>query len=134
MLQFFRRISQENKGQSMVELALVLPLILLLLLGVVEFGRMFHSYLVLTQGSREGARLAVVGESNTAVVNRVERVTSSLDRTKIQVQVEPVEKERVRGVPVTVTLYYQLELLLPNLFDLFPDPIVISSTTTMRME
>lgn len=134
MLQFFRRISQENKGQSMVELALVLPLILLLLMGVVEFGRMFHTYLVLTQGSREGARLAVVGESDTAVINRVERVIGSLDLTKIQVQVNPPEKGRVRGIPVAVTLQYRLDLLLPNLFDLFPDPIIISSTTTMRME
>lgn len=134
MPQLLHRICSEKKGQSMVELALILPLILFLLLGVVEFGRMFHSYLVVTQGSREGARLAVVGESDQAVAERVGHVTSTLDVTKIRVTVTPAGRDRIRGVPVDVTVRYQLDLMIPNFFQMFPDPFIISSTTTMRME
>lgn len=47
----------KTKGQSLVELALTLPLLLLLLSGLVEFGFMLNYYLSLVDGSREVARL-----------------------------------------------------------------------------
>ena len=134
MLQYFRRIGKENTGQSVVELALVLPLIFFLLLGVVEFGRMFHAYLVITQGSREGARLAVVGESDTVIMSRIDEATASLKSTKMKIAINPGGTDRIRGVPVHVTVHYDLDLIFPNLFHIFPDPFVLSSTTVMRME
>lgn len=45
-----------ERGQTLVEFALVLLLLLLLLAGVVDLGRAFHSYIVITNASREGAR------------------------------------------------------------------------------
>ena len=44
-----------QKGQALVELALTLPLILLLVLGAMDFGRMFTTKLVLNNAAREGA-------------------------------------------------------------------------------
>ena len=49
-----RRIAK-RKGQALVELALTLPLILLLILGAMDFGRMFYQKIVLTNAAREGA-------------------------------------------------------------------------------
>lgn len=134
MLETIRRIVVNKKGQSVVELALILPMVLLLLMGVVEFGRMFHTYLVITQGSREGARLAVVGESDTTIVERVKQVTASLDLAKLTVNIEPGEDDRVRGVPVKVTVTYKLELIVPDVINIIPDPLNISASTVMRME
>jgi hypothetical protein len=50
------RIDRSDRGQSFVELALVLTVILLLLAGVVEFGNLLNQYINLVDGAREGAR------------------------------------------------------------------------------
>ena len=52
---------RNSKGQSLVETALVLPLLLLIVFGTIEFGRVFNAYLVVSNASREGARAAAVG-------------------------------------------------------------------------
>ncbi len=49
-----------SRGQALVEIALVLPLFLLFLLGVVDFGRGIYTYAVISNGAREGARYAIV--------------------------------------------------------------------------
>lgn len=43
------------KGQSTIEMALLLPLLLVLVLGAVEFGRLFFTHIVITNAAREGA-------------------------------------------------------------------------------
>jgi Flp pilus assembly protein TadG len=48
-----------ERGQSLVELALVLPLLILLLTGMVDLGRAFYGFISITNGAREGARYAV---------------------------------------------------------------------------
>jgi Flp pilus assembly protein TadG len=51
---------RDGRGQALVELALILPILLMLLLGIFEFGRAWNTKQVLTDAAREGARLAVV--------------------------------------------------------------------------
>lgn len=53
---------QEPRGQALVEFALILPLLMVLLFGIVEFGRAWNAKQVLTDAAREGARLAVLGD------------------------------------------------------------------------
>jgi Flp pilus assembly protein TadG len=53
-----------------VELALVLPLLLLLLFGVIDFGRMLNTQITLTEAAREGARAAALGYDPAARVTR----------------------------------------------------------------
>jgi TadE-like protein len=48
------------RGQALVEMALVLPLLLMLVLGIIDFGAVFNSYHELRSASRDGARVAVV--------------------------------------------------------------------------
>jgi Flp pilus assembly protein TadG len=47
---------RSGRGQSLVEAAIVVPLLLLLFAGVVELGRAFYDYIVITNAAREGAR------------------------------------------------------------------------------
>jgi hypothetical protein len=51
---------QSERGAELIEFALVLPLLLLLVLGIVDFGFMFQRMEVVTNAAREGARLAVL--------------------------------------------------------------------------
>ncbi len=51
---------RSENGAQLVEFALVLPLLLLVMLGIAEFGFIFQRYEVVTNAAREGARLAVL--------------------------------------------------------------------------
>jgi len=47
---------KRERGQALVELAILLPILLVILLGVIDFGRVFYAYVTITNASREGAR------------------------------------------------------------------------------
>jgi Flp pilus assembly protein TadG len=57
------RRGQRSRGQSLVEFALVIPIFLLLLFGLIDGGRLVYQHSVLSQAAREGARLASVEAS-----------------------------------------------------------------------
>lgn len=54
-----------ERGQAIIELALTLPLLLLVLLGVFDFGLMFQRFEIVTNAAREGARVAVLPDYST---------------------------------------------------------------------
>jgi Flp pilus assembly protein TadG len=57
---------ERDRGATAVEFALLLPLLLLIVFGIVDFGRALNAQITLTQAAREGARLAALGEANVA--------------------------------------------------------------------
>ncbi|MGI6143483.1 MAG: TadE/TadG family type IV pilus assembly protein [bacterium] len=134
MLVNINRLLQSEKGQTLVELALIFPILCLLLLGLVEFGRVFHAYLVLTNASREGAREAAVGKGDVEVQARVIQTASTLNNGSLVVSIEPGEGERSRGTGVTVRATYQLPIIAPLITNILPNPLPIQTATTMRVE
>jgi Flp pilus assembly protein TadG len=54
------RVDTASRGQSLVEFALVLPLLLLILLGIIQFGFIFNTQVTITNAAREGARAATI--------------------------------------------------------------------------
>jgi Flp pilus assembly protein TadG len=61
-----------DRGSQLVEFALIFPLLLLVVMGVVDFGFLFQRYEVLTNAAREGARIAALPSyGSTDVTNRV---------------------------------------------------------------
>lgn len=129
-----RKLMKNRCGQALVELALTLPLIIMLVMGTIEFGRMFHSYLVITNASREGARVAITGVDNTTINSRIDVVTASLDNTK-EIIISPDDKGlRLSTIPVTVTINYNHNIITPFVDSLLPNPIKLTSSTSMRME
>jgi hypothetical protein len=67
-------ITSKQKGQGLVEFALILPLLLLMVFGIIEFGRMFQAYLTLQHAAREAARYAVTGQPGGTEVERVHAI------------------------------------------------------------
>jgi Flp pilus assembly protein TadG len=57
--------ARRERGQSLVETAVVFPILLLLLAAVIDFGRVFDAYIVLTNAAREGARFGSVNPELT---------------------------------------------------------------------
>jgi len=64
-----------SRGQAMVELALVLPVAMVLLLAVFDIGRAVFVYNGLANAAREGARLAIVNQDKARVAQRVQEMT-----------------------------------------------------------
>ena len=80
-----RRRARDERGIAMLETLIVLPLLLLLLFGLVEFGILFGRWLALNNAAREGARQAIVFRQNCAaaqvetdVVNAVQAYAQGL--------------------------------------------------------
>jgi Flp pilus assembly protein TadG len=76
--------TRSERGAALIEMALTLPLLLLVTMGAVEFGRAYQHWQVLTNAAREGARIAVLpgvdGKQNlnkSSATNR-RRVTSTV--------------------------------------------------------
>jgi Flp pilus assembly protein TadG len=61
---FFRRLRKNERGAAMLEFAIVVPFLLLLILGIIEFGWVFNGWLTVTAAAREGARVAVLEKDN----------------------------------------------------------------------
>jgi TadE-like protein len=76
MRRIVARLRESETGQSMVELALILPLLLMIVLGTLEFGLIFDHHLSLEYASREGARTG----SALANANGVSPACTEVDR------------------------------------------------------
>ncbi len=130
-----RGLWRGETGQSLVEFALILPLLILLLFGTIEFGRVFSSSLVLTNAAREGARLGAVGKTDTQIIQSVRDMCSPLvDGDALDVEVQPTEGVRVPGGEVTVTVRYSVPLVTPVLSGIAPNPFPLNAKATMRVE
>ena len=75
-----------ERGQAMLEFALTAPLLLILLLGLVEFGNGLNSYLTVVSAARDGARLGSQGSANASAIkamiaNETARLPTTLDTT-----------------------------------------------------
>lgn len=78
---------KKRRGAALVEFAIAVPLLMLLLMGIMEFGMILHDYLSISQGAREGVREAAVGSPRGKVRGRVMRASlPSITPEMIQVQ------------------------------------------------
>ena len=72
-----------ERGAAAVELAIIMPLLLLVIAGIVDFGRFFMTEIQLTNAAREGARVAVIGESANNVRARITAAAPVVDGLSI---------------------------------------------------
>jgi Flp pilus assembly protein TadG len=125
---------RNQRGQSIVELALLLPILLLLFIGIFEFGRVMNAYLVVNNASREGARNAALGGTTLQSVQHIEDAFSGFDTDRVAVAITPDDASRDRGETVFVTVSYDIDLVTPIISVLIGNPYHIEITTSMRME
>jgi Flp pilus assembly protein TadG len=126
---------KNRKGQSLVETALVLPVLLLILTGIIDFSLMFNNYLIVSNASREGARCAIVGSTNEQITTAVNTVAQTLDSTKLTITITPSDKaDRVAGTSIKVSIKYTYKMITPVISAILPSPFNLSAYTTMRCE
>jgi Flp pilus assembly protein TadG len=143
-----------QKGASAVEFAIVLPLLLLFVFGIIEFGILFYDKAIITNASREGARTAILhdtesnGDPRTVTAAEVQAVVFSYCSSYLinfsGATTPTVTTSPLLGTPpneyrtVTVTFGYNF-LVLPNILGAFfggslSGPIPLTAVTRMRSE
>jgi Flp pilus assembly protein TadG len=116
---------RKEKGQSLLEFALALPVLLIILAGVLDLGRAYYVYVALTDAAAEGATYAAIKPSDTdGVFTRAQDASSGL------VEIDPslVEVDcptTVSGAPITVTVSYSFTLATPVVSAMVPDGVLM---------
>lgn len=114
-----------RRGAAVVEFAIVLPLFLLMVFGMVEYGRMVMAQQIITNAAREGARRGVIDGATTAEVTTL--VNGYLTDASIgtaTVSITPDPTTVTNGGPITVTVsvpYSQVSWI--------PSPMYLGSKT-----
>jgi len=131
-----RSFRKKRRGAAAVEFAVVAPVFLLLVFGMIEYGRMVMVQQVITNASREGARVAVLdGSENADVQTIVNQYLSSGSITGATITVTPTNPEEANfGEPVTVTVDIPFSQVswLPS--PMYLGGTTLSATTVMRRE
>ena len=128
-----RAILKKKRGQAIVEFALILPVFKLILLGIMEFGLVFHQYLVVTAASREGARVAALGGSDAETLTMVNTSAVSINAGQLTTTITPAN--RVKGQTVSVQVTNPVTIRAPLIAQVFPqNPFPVTGTTIMRVE
>ncbi|NMB13085.1 MAG: pilus assembly protein [Firmicutes bacterium] len=125
---------RSDEGQALVELALVLTILLTLLLGTVEIGRIGHAYLTVLHASREGARLGAIGQEDAEIATRVKASAAAIPSEELEINVSPKKGLRYTGERIEVSVSYDVHLVVPFFARIIPDPFPVVGRTIMRIE
>lgn len=102
---------KNERGQALVEFALVIPIFMMLLLGILQFGIIFNNYITLTDAARAGSRVAAVSRNDTCPACKAEAAVkdaaNGLDMSELDVQVASSWRP---GEQVTVTAKYPYKI------------------------
>lgn len=98
-----------DDGAAAVEMAIVLPILLILVFGIIDFGRMLNAQITLSAAAREGARWAALGQ--TGVPARVTLAAPGLTGVSTSVTACPATPALTSNATVTAT--YQFQYVTP---------------------
>lgn len=134
MCRFILSDKSNEGGQSLVEFAMVLPIFLLLVMGIIQFGLIFNGQITLTSAAREGARLAVVGANNDQVMDRVENAAVAL---LLNIDRNDIEIDRAVGGDdgkLSVKVYGTVDIIVPLVGTFTGQEFALMSESVMRVE
>jgi Flp pilus assembly protein TadG len=133
-------------GQGLVEFALILPVLILIFMGIVDFGRAIYAFNSVSNAAREGARLGIVdqtidasGAYKAAIEAATQATALGLDPTNpAQVEVTFPDPSGncptiSAGCPISVRVQYQFIAITPIIGRII-GPITVGSTTVLPVE
>jgi len=155
---------KNNRGIAITEFAIVMPVLLILVFGIIEFGVLLYDKALLTNASREGARVGIVyiyypSEGITDYYNNDKKIIESIEEylgidteprlisfkenSTIEIIIDPSENHRIyspaHGDILTVTLRYKFDFLVfSNIMNFFGNSfdnfMRIEAQTSMLLE
>jgi len=141
-----RKLGRNSSGQSLVEFAIVLPLLLMVFFGIFEFGRFYFTKLTLQHAVREATRFAVTGNTLTdpetgepidragSILRVILENTDQFDVDLAGIRITPADGGGPEDI-VRVEVDFRYDLTLPLVSGMVPDGHVdLSFSTAMRNE
>jgi len=134
---------KSQAGASVIEFAVVLPLLVVLVFGIIEFGMLLYNQQVITNASREGARAGIVAQNpRLADINSVVQtyclnhlVTFGLVNSPPSTFLTGYNPNAPFGQDLTVKVTYNYEfLVIPNFIPVFNKLRTMTAQTVMRYE
>jgi Flp pilus assembly protein TadG len=134
--QSLRRQSKPRSGASAVEFAVVAPVFFLVVLGIIEFGRMVMVQQVITNAAREGARIAVLDGSTTVkVTQRVNDYLSAARLAGATINVSPSPPSSAKyDEPVSVEVRIPFSAVSALARPFMSKATVLTANSVMRRE
>jgi Flp pilus assembly protein TadG len=128
------RRRDRTRGQSMVEFTLILPVLMLMIFGIYQFGQTYSDYIQVTNAARTGGRKALVSRSDTNgvadTITAAQNATWWLNKANMTVTVTPGQPWTT-GQTVTVTVTYPYSI---SLLGFVAGSGTLKSSTTVRIE
>ena len=126
-----------DRGATAVEFALLLPLLLLLVFGIVDFGRALNAQITLTQAARTGARLAALGQPD--VVSATQAAATGLSPVAVAVTACPSNATQSQSAVVSVSYSFSFVTPVGAIAGLFGgtgfgSPVTLTATGEMPCE
>lgn len=126
-----------DRGATAVEVALLLPIVLFLVMGIVDFGRAMHAQITLTQAAREGARVAALKQPGAAT--RTQNAATGLSDVGVAVTACPTGSSGGSDAEVEATYTFNFVTPIGGFAGLFGgasfgDPITLSAKGVMPCE
>lgn len=151
-----KRIIKDQKGGALIEFAIVVPLLILLVIGAIEFGLLCYNKQVIANASREGARAGIIAynsskpeggkyfSDNNEIIDIVENYCAthlitfngSPNLEDDDITLLPDDRTNVSfvfGNPFEVEVSYDYDFLIPSLFG-YSDILTIKAATMMKRE
>ena len=122
---------EDSRGANLVEFALVAVLLLIILAGVVDIGRLFHSWIIVTNASREGARYASRHPALADLIRQaaiLEAAGSDVDLYAENVTI--IGLNGASGSPIRVKVDYRYDTMMGNMINAGAG-ITLTGTTEM---
>ena len=132
--------NQKPGGQALVEFAFVLPILLLLMVAIIDFGIIFYSQMAVSnaawEGARAGATIIDPSQGDQEIMGAIHNAAYGLDISLLTIDIDPAQDEpprnqsfpAPRGESLTITVIYNIELTFPQV------TVPISGQAVTRME
>jgi Flp pilus assembly protein TadG len=100
-----------ERGAVAVEFALLAPVLVMLLLGITEFGRAYNAQVTLSSAAREGVRVMAIGNSPTAARTAAKNASSTLKPALTDANITITPSTCTTGSQVTLKITYSLAMM-----------------------
>jgi Flp pilus assembly pilin Flp len=140
-----KRFAKNENGQALVEFALITPLLILLLCGIIDFGWIFGNQLILNNAGRDTARYMAINYNDSAITGSSLSDKDAAATTYLTDQLGPGSRKEFDVIPtltglapnqkIEIYASYKLQVLTPVLSTIIGDSFIeIDTETTMRLE
>jgi len=132
------RFLKDENGQAVVEFALVAPLLLLIICGIIDFGWIFSAKIATDSCAREGARFAAswtnYETAQTETANKVRSVANNMIKDNIKTVVSYSNADNPAAGDVSVVVVSEVRALTIVAHTIFGDPVFeLKSAVTMKV-